>query len=198
MANGDDVALIDMDGTLCDYDGAMSYELEKLRSPGETYDFQHGGEWSDWYEARRAAVSRIPGFWRNLKPLPVGMEIYYMLQELQFDLNILTKGPSTKPIAWSEKLEWCREFVPEAHVTVTEDKSLVYGKLLVDDWPSYYQSWLKWRPRGYVVVPAQPWNVDAEKFAPGQIFRYDGTNPDRLFEILSFVKVRELGKHTKI
>ena len=29
------VALIDMDGTLCDYEGAMRRDLERLRSPGD-------------------------------------------------------------------------------------------------------------------------------------------------------------------
>jgi len=42
----------------------------------------------------------------------------------------------------------------------SQKKSLVYGKVLVDDWPDYYLPWLGVRPRGLVTVPAHPWNAD--------------------------------------
>lgn len=32
----EDIALFDMDGTLCDYDSALSYEMNRLRSPNES------------------------------------------------------------------------------------------------------------------------------------------------------------------
>jgi 5'-nucleotidase len=47
--------------------------------------------------------------------------------------------------------------------------------VLVDDWPEYIHRWLTWRPRGLVIVPAQPWNVG---FSHPKALRYDGTNPD--------------------
>src|SRR3990167_8256768 len=141
------VALLDMDGTLADYDGAMKRELAKLASPDEN-PFEHGDNLPDWIEARRTVVSRVPGFWRNLEKLEVGFEIVHLLEAAGFSLQVLTKGPSSKSLAWAEKLEWCREHIPQAGVTITEDKSRTWGKILVDDWTPYFMKWLGNRPRG--------------------------------------------------
>ena len=46
----------------------------------------------------------------------------------------------------------------DAQVTITEDKGLVYGKVLFDDWPNYITRWLKWRKRGLVLMLDHPWN----------------------------------------
>jgi hypothetical protein len=134
-------------------------------------------------EARRKLIQRQPGFWRGLAPLPRGFEVVDELRALGFELHVLTKGPRSNPHAWSEKVEWCAERLPDANVTVTGDKALVYGRVLVDDWPPYFTRWLEARPRGLVVCVAHPWN---EGFAPSgldahaRVLRYDGTNRDEL------------------
>jgi hypothetical protein len=105
------------------------------------------------------------------------------LRALGFELHVLTKGPRSTPNAWSEKVEWCADHLPDANVTVTGDKSLVYGRVLVDDWPPYFTRWLEARPRGLVVCVAHPWN---EGFSPGgpqahaNVLRYDGANREEL------------------
>ena len=64
-------------------------------------------------------------------------------------------------------------------MTLAGNKSLVYGRVLYDDFVPYFEGWLRHRPRGFVVCLAQPWNED---FAPGgskerdSVLRYDGTN----------------------
>jgi hypothetical protein len=58
-------------------------------------------------------------------------------------------------------------------ITITRDKGLVYGKVLVDDWPEYINRWLEWRPRGLVIMPANEANKGY--FHP-QVIRYDGKN----------------------
>jgi 5'-nucleotidase len=187
----DNIALIDMDGTLCDYDSAMRDQLAKLASPGEP-TFGHGDLLPDWMEARRELISKVPGFWKGLKRHEPGFEIVRVLEEFKFELHILTKGPKKKRIAWMEKAEWIDEHLPQAGMGITEKKALTYGKVLVDDWPSYYKEWLKVRPRGLVIVPAQPWNVDAEAYAPGNILRYTG-NQDQLRRVLEAVRNRPSG-----
>lgn len=164
------IALFDLDGTLADYDAAMRRDLEPLRSPGELSDF---GMYTPWNEARRQVVQSQPGWFRNLDPYKPGFEILGIARELKFDLHVVTKGPSKTPSAWTQKLEWCMQHVPDAKVHVVSDKSLVYGRVLVDDWPPYIERWLEWRPRGLVVMPAHLWNVDAFGFN-ANVIRYDG------------------------
>ncbi len=154
------VAQVDLDGTIADYDGALNRELKLMASPGEPELIWSREDEPPWLEARRRSIALRPGFWEELEPLPVGFEVYRMLLALGFEVNILTKGPSSKSDAWAEKLRWCRKHVPEAKVTITEDKSNSYGRVLVDDWSSYYVPWLKHRPRGLVVIPHQTWNAD--------------------------------------
>lgn len=61
-----------------------------------------------------------------------------------------------------EKVEWCHKNLPMEKgisVSLVENKGLVYGRVLVDDYPPYVESWLKWRPRGLVIMPAHDHNV---------------------------------------
>lgn len=159
------VFLADLDGSLADFDGGMRDAMELLRSPTEPaaenmLDFTGHDDPSPWIRARRGLVKRQPGFWRNLKPIPEGFEILAMAQKLGFQRTVLTHGPSDISAAWAEKLDWCREHVPDLPVTVTRDKGLIYGRVLYDDWPKYAYRWLEWRPRGLVVMLEHPWNRD--------------------------------------
>lgn len=176
------VALLDLDGSVADFEGAITKAMESLRSPGEP-------PWSrsnsaPHIQARLDLIKRQPGFWRDLKPLPNGLEIVEELRAVGFDITVLTRGPSTKPAAWAEKHEWCRKHLPDVRVTITENKALVYGRVLVDDWSPYFKPWLEHRPRALVVVPAQEWNAKYGQGSwaePGsQVFRYDGTNRPEL------------------
>jgi len=183
------VALVDMDGTTCDLDSVMSQALFRLASPNEPV-VEHRGptdDDEDWLDARKSLIKKQPGFWRNLPPYPPGMRVYQLLLKLGFRVHILTKGPFNTTSAWTEKVEWCREHVPEASVTITEDKGLVYGKVLVDDWPPYVKRWLEWRPRGLVIMPAWPWNAD---FTHPNVIRFDGTNWEEVESRLEGVRRR--------
>lgn len=144
------VAVIDLDGTLCDYDGAAARDVERAL----------GGDKVS--AATRARIERLvtsqPGWWAGLKPLPMGFRILRLLRGMGFRLAVLTKGPAGSPGAWSEKVAWCTEHLPDADVTVTHDKALVHGRVMVDDWPEGIEGWLRWRPQALVLMPAQPWN----------------------------------------
>tara|TARA_Y100000034_G_C6904635_1_gene419397 strand:+ start:1133 stop:1729 length:597 start_codon:yes stop_codon:yes gene_type:complete len=155
------IALMDMDGTLCDYDAALTKDLQLLGEPEEIVPNFYG-PLAPHYSARIDLVRRQPGWWEGLDPSPLGMRIYRKLQEKDFEIHILTKGPSSKSRAWMEKVNWCRQWVPDALITITEDKGLVYGKILVDDYPGYVERWLQWRPRGLVLMPANPGNATYE------------------------------------
>lgn len=164
------IALIDMDGTVADFDKAMERHLGWLAGPDDPP--RVSGPRRDtpqWMKARQNLIRIVPGFWRDIPKLEAGFEVLGLLRELKFSLNILTKGPDKSINAWSEKVEWCQEHVPDAAITITQDKGLVYGRVLFDDWPPYVRRWLEWRPRGLIVMMDWPWNRD---FAHPNVFRY--------------------------
>lgn len=190
------IALIDLDGTVCDYDKAMSVEMAKIAGPDEMpYDKYRANFSGDivYLNARRKLIQNQPGFWKNLEPLQLGFEIVEELKKIGYSLNILTQGPRKSLNAWTEKAEWAGKYLPNVPITITQDKALSYGRVLVDDFSPYFLRWLEHRPRGLVVCVAHPWN---EMFAKGggsyqeNIFRYDGSNREELINVLkdSFYK----------
>lgn len=183
MADEKKIALVDLDGTIADYDRALRNAMRVLQAPGEPpYD----GRLEDSFElphlkARRKLIQAQPGFWRDLPQHSIGFQVIDELRAIGFQLHILTKGPATTPIAWSEKLEWAREHLPGVPITISSDKSLVYGRVLVDDYGPYFLPWLEHRPRGLVIAVAQPWNADIKH---SNLIRYDGSNREQLREAL--------------
>jgi hypothetical protein len=190
MTKSELVGLVDMDGTLCDYDGAMRRDMERLRSPGDPAVFPDDEEAHPWVRERRDLIRRQPGWWRTLPRLQLGFDVLGELVDLGFEVHVLTKGPLAAPSAWTEKLEWCQHHLGGVPVTITRDKGLVYGKVLVDDWTPYAERWLTWRPRGLVILPAHPWN---EGFAHPNAIRYDGSNLVEVREALIRLRQRADG-----
>lgn len=172
----DRLALIDLDGTVADYDTKMGKELAKLVAPGET------GEQGEYLENRRKLVRSQPGFYLNLKPLKRGFEVLDVVRKIGFDLVVLTKASVKVPNSWSEKVSWAQKYLPDASITISQTKEIVYGRVLVDDWPEYYEAWLQNRPRGLVIAVAHPHN-DKPTNDP-RIIRYDGTNLAQVEEAL--------------
>lgn len=183
----EEIALFDMDGTLCDYDKAMQRDMNKLKCPQEILP-------KDFYEKntprylieRTDLIKNQPGWWENLEKFKLGFDILKITKKLGFKTYILTKGPSSKSNAWAEKVKWCKKNIPDASITITEDKGIAYGKILVDDYPTYIKRWLENRPRGLVIMPSHEYNKD---FKHPNVIRYDGTN---LQEIISAIKQARL------
>lgn len=177
------IALVDMDGTIADYDAAQTRDLTRLRSPEETDPVViHGkGEWPDHYRARVDMIRNQSGWWRNLGKLEDGFRVVEMMRRLGYEIHVLTKGPKASPNAWTEKVEWCKEHMPGDLVTISSDKSMVYGRVLMDDWPSYVGPWLAQRPRGLVILPDRPWN---QGYSHVRAIRYTGDNDDEVFAAL--------------
>jgi 5'-nucleotidase len=158
-------ALVDLDGTLADYHKAMMEQLALIASPTDPQQYAPG--WSSaqedreripWMEARCDLIKKQPGFWRSLERIEDGFTVVRLMENLNFLISVLTKGPVRTTSAWTEKAEWCAENLPNADVTVTHNKRRVYGRVLFDDYPSYAIGWLKHRPRGLVLMLEQPWN----------------------------------------
>ena len=172
--NAEKIALFDMDGTLCDYEGSIRRCLMSLAAPGED-EPQPFGDNPDYIENRIRLIRQRPGWWRELDMLANGYMILRKAVEIGFQIHILTKGPSGNSAAWAEKVEWCREHLKDIdyNITITEDKGLVYGTVLVDDYPPYAERWLKWRPRGLVIMPVYSYNWDLDH---PNVVHYDGSH----------------------
>lgn len=170
-------ALIDLDGTLADLDEAVISKLMEMASPIELEDYAKNGlpnREVPYIRARRNLIMRQPGFWSSLGIIPDGLTVLNAIREIGFKPMILSKGPSTKYLAWAEKIQWVRENFPGIPVTLTEDKSLSYGKIMFDDYKPYFQPWLDVRPRGLVICLATPDNEDIEPKYKDRVFRYHG------------------------
>ncbi len=167
------IALVDLDGTLADYDAAMLRDLNAIRCPSEPLETIPHSSDIPYMKARAKLIRSQPGWWVNLAPLKKGFDIVGLLKKYKFTLHVLTKAPHSVDAAWTEKVLWCKNHLPDTDITITQEKGLVYGKILVDDWPPYVMEWLKYRPRGLVIMVEQRWNKD---FNHSQVIKYDGTN----------------------
>lgn len=153
------VALFDLDGTLANYAEAMYRDLQSVKSPNENLYEIYNHNLPEWYKARMKMIRDIPGWWEKLNKIDLGFQLLEAATEIGFVIHVLTKGPSSATAAWSEKLRWCQKNLSDdVCVTVTQDKGLVYGRVLVDDYPEYQMQWLKHRPRGLAVVPVDKQN----------------------------------------
>lgn len=140
-------ALVDMDGTLCDYHSAIA----KLKA-------YHPNTSSE-------ELRKEPGFWFNLEPIPDGLRLFSLLELYGFNTHVLTKGPREHSLACKEKIDWCvkhlGEYVDVITVRQKTSKSLVFGHVLVEDWLEYALPWLEAHD-GLLVLMDQPWNRGVE------------------------------------
>ena len=147
------VALFDMDGTLADYYGRFMSDLSTICSPEEKVYTYNDIDKHPYLKQRKLFITNQPGWWLNLPQLPLGFQILDICEKIGYEIMILTKGPWGRDNAWTEKLMWCNRYLPGRQITITMDKSLTYGRVLVDDYPEYALNWLEHRPRGLVVMP---------------------------------------------
>lgn len=157
------VALIDLGDTLCDCSTAVDTVLS-----------QTGPDNSTPLDAQRQAITRTPGFWRQLAPSPLGFELLRLLRREGLVVNIVTKGPREAPQVWADKAAWCHEHLPDVPLVITDDKALIPGDVLVEDWLPYVDRWQTRWQSGLAIVVAKPWNTDAVEGS--KLIRYDGTN----------------------
>lgn len=163
MEVSEKIALFDLDGTLADYDGQLQKDLALLGPPLDPAD-----PYAEQYmDQRRFLIRSQRNWWTNLAPIEEGLGLFSMAVEMGFTPHVLTKGPSRTADAWGEKVLWCRKHLDPLYgnpvdISITTDKGLTYGTLLVDDYPDYIKRWLEWRPRGVVFMPDRDWNKEFE------------------------------------
>lgn len=136
------IAYVDMDDTLCDFEGACKESILKM------------------------PIIRIPwsvvDFFRKLKPLPGAIEGINELAKY-YDVWILSKPSIHNPMSYMEKrlwvedhlgFDWCKKLI------LCPDKSLMKGHLLIDDvmWSGFEGTQL------YFGSPSTPsWKIAIEQ-----------------------------------
>lgn len=193
MTLEDIIVLFDMDGTLCDFEGGLLASMLKLKSPDEPIHFKRDKE-PEFIKARERLIKSSVQWWANLDEFSLGMDIWYIVHRMGLRKMILTQGPRNNANALAGKKLWIDEHLgSDVEFTMTRDKGLVYGNILVDDWPEYIERWLKWRKRGLVIMPAGKHNVN---FFHPQVIRYDGNNRDEIESAIK-EKVENILKKSK-
>lgn len=190
MSDEGKIALFDLDGTLCDYTGGLLKSLLMISNQVER-EFLTSKECPDLHDlednhphwkARMDLIKAQPGWWENLEELYDGFDILGEAASIGFETHVLTQGPRSTGTAWTQKFNWYQRHVlprdKNANITITRDKGLVYGRVLVDDWPEYISRWLKHRPRGLVIMPDRPYNGD---FTHPQVVRFNAKEEASVF-----------------
>lgn len=203
---GDDkICLIDMDGTLFDYEGQLRSDLKKIAGPDDP-NFDEIELWEEarqqpWLKARIDLIKNQPDWWRNLPPLEIGFALRDMAFSEGFHCKILTKGPRSRPDAWAEKLRCIdahfgndHDFECAGGTDKYPPKSGTFGRVLIDDYPDYMRGWLKHRPRGLGLMPAQRCN---KGFQHPNVLVIDGSKESMILakNALAAAYRRESGQH---
>lgn len=186
------IALFDMDGTLFDYDLGLKNELNKICYPGEPEIKLNFNDNPDYIKNRIDLITNSESWWENLPKFQLGWDVLNLVKKLEYKVHILTQGPRKNPAAWSGKKKCIdKHFGEDFDLTLTRNKGLVYGKVLVDDYPEYIEKWLAWRKRGLVIMPANDFNKDYSNL---QVIRYDGSNLNEVYEALIEIKNRTISR----
>lgn len=80
-------------------------------------------------------LDEAPGIFSLMDPMPGAIEAYKELAD-KFDTYILSTSPWKNPSAWSDKLCWVQEHLPELaykRLILSHHKNLNVGDYLVDD-----------------------------------------------------------------
>ena len=193
-----------MDGTLFDYDSTMKKSLLAVTPPefheeiSSCNDIHKFGKHGDWARNLIDLIRRDPGWWRDLPKLEAGWDIYKICKEIGFCCHILTKGPSSKPTAWAEKVECIyKHFGDGMSIDIVGDpksKGNMYSRVLVEDYPDYLQGFIDHRPRGLGILIDHPSN---RSFMHENVIRYRGDNFGEVRAALQAAYDRKSKQHWK-
>lgn len=169
----DQICLLDMDGTVADYVGSLTRSMLSLASENDP-EFDLSDDQPPHILKRMKLIKNSKDWWLRLPILQDGFELVEAATQVGFKMHVLTKGPANTTTAWTQKVQWCNKYLPDIDdITITRDKGLVYGKILIDDYPDYMDRWLANRPRGLGIMPLRSYNKD---YSHPNVIHYDGRN----------------------
>ena len=111
------ILYIDMDGVLCDFDS-------KAAMPPKHVKDKYGDN-----------LHRVPGFYRDLKPMPGAIDAFNKLCE-HYDVYIASTPSWINPSCWIDKRLWVQQYLGQnayKKLILTSNKGLLKGDYLIDD-----------------------------------------------------------------
>mmetsp|Transcript_149008 Transcript_149008/g.285472 ORF Transcript_149008/g.285472 Transcript_149008/m.285472 type:complete len:210 (+) Transcript_149008:85-714(+) len=179
VASRDCVVLVDMDGVICDFEAQFLQRWRKTHPsarwiPTEARTSHYvDQDASGAYDTRRShAIIMSPGFYDSMPPIPGALDALREMQAEGLRVCICTapfgRG-ETAANCEAEKRAWVKSHLGEDWLTperfiCIKDKTLVPGKLLIDDKPNPSSHWsggLAREPSWQHVVFTQPFNLEA-------------------------------------
>lgn len=144
--NGQATILLDQDQVLAEwYEGVLNLYAERYPnlpvvpvSERTSYDLKLYHPSAVEREALRS-VLEDPDLYANLVPVPGARQAVREMREAGFDVRVCTKPYLSNPTCASQKLAWIRKHFGhtlERATTLTSDKTLVVGDILIDDHPN--------------------------------------------------------------
>ena len=191
------ICLVDMDGTLVDYNQAMYDSLMEVMPPSlhPMVEEHRHNMWPlddiPWLKTLMRTIKSVPGWWLNMPSYKMGWDVYRAAEELKFDMKILTKGPWNNTQAWKEKVDYIYKHFPENTPEidiVSKDKHGISGSILVEDYLPYLEPWLEHNPKGLGVLIDSPTSTG---WTHSRCIRYDGHNLEEVEHQMRLLKLKE-------
>lgn len=161
------VVLVDMDNTLVDYDEEFMKRWNALR-PDEKWDRVKSRQYfeieKNFDQSLHSTVREIiasEDFFCELKPLLGAIEALREMNAAGLQVKLCT-SPSQFNYGGSAagKYQWCKQWLGEdwmPHLIITRDKTVVRGRVLIDDKPSIHGACAS--PEWTQIIFEQPYNV---------------------------------------
>lgn len=144
------IVLFDMDGVLSNYAERLLVLAHQrfnlpLYVPEEVKAFNTESIFPKEFQNRVEALSREPGFFESLKPIPYAVEAFHQIADQNPDDGVAEvyictspKKYENNPHCLAEKSAWVARYLGKEFVDrilFTRDKTLVHGHVLIDDKP---------------------------------------------------------------
>ena len=164
--------LIDMDNTICDFDAEVVRRFSE-RFPGQTMLSTSSATRRNWgiaedlddpfYKEEVKKIFRATGFTESLPPIAGAVDALKQMLAEGHDVRLCTSPLVNQPMGVGEKFVWVAAVLGDEwkkRIVITSDKTLVKGRMLIDDKMEIVDKKSACTPEWRQCVPRPP--VDGE------------------------------------
>lgn len=150
------VVLIDMDNTIVNFDKRFDEQWQKKYPDlpfipcSERKSFHIEKSFPKELENNVLDIFHEPGFFRQLEPIEHAVNALHDIDGAGFEIKLCTAPLTEAPNCMTEKYEWVKEHLGKRwlkKLIITDDKTMIKGKVLIDDKPNivgnYTPEWIQ-------------------------------------------------------